>query len=123
MSSRLPNDSRGGRPGASCRPRHGCSSPGGGSSPVGDESHDGCDEVDRALAKRLDRVTEREQRSVGGRPLDPAELAPDFVSAELALACGLTRSAATHRVLVAQSLIVDGRHGRTARLARAGLIE
>jgi hypothetical protein len=92
-------------------------------SPVGDESHDGCDEVDRALAKRLDRVTEREQRSVGGRPLDPAELAPDFVSAELALACGLTRSAATHRVLVAQSLMVEGRHSRTARLARAGLIE
>ena len=92
-------------------------------SPLGDESHEGCDEVDRALARRLDRIAEREERSARTRPLDPAELAPDFVSAELALACGLTRSAATHRVLVALSLIVDERHGRTARLARAGLIE
>jgi hypothetical protein len=57
------------------------------------------------------------------RRLDPEELAPDFVSMELALACGLTRSAATHRVLVAQSLIVDRRHPRTAVLARAGLVE
>jgi hypothetical protein len=92
-------------------------------SPLGSEAHDGCDEIDRALAQRLDRIAEREQRSVRTRRLDPEELAPDFVSTELALACGLTRSAATHRVLVAQSLIVDRRHPRTAVLARAGLVE
>src|SRR3954469_6841024 len=92
-------------------------------SPLGDESHESCDDADRALAKRLDRIAEREQQSFRARALDPAELAPDFVSAELALACGLTRSAATHRVLVAQSLIVDQRHPRTALLARAGLVE
>src|SRR3954452_2538763 len=33
-------------------------------SPLGSESHDGCDEIDRELAKRLDRVAEREQRSI-----------------------------------------------------------
>jgi hypothetical protein len=92
-------------------------------SPLGSEAHEGCDEIDRALAQRLDRIAEREQRSVRTRRLDPEELAPDFVSMELALACGLTRSAATHRVLVAQSLIVDRRHPRTAVLARAGLVE
>src|SRR3954470_3621765 len=92
-------------------------------SPLGSESHDGCDEVDRELAKRLDRVAEREQRSVRIRKLDHEELAVDFVSLELSLACGLTRSAASHRVLVAQSLIVDGRLPRVAMLARAGLVE
>jgi hypothetical protein len=83
-------------------------------SPLGSEAHKGCDEIDRALAQRLDRIAEREQRHVRRR-LDPEELAPDFVSMELALACGLTRSAATHRVLVAQSLIVDRRHPRDGR--------
>jgi hypothetical protein len=92
-------------------------------SPLGSEAHEGCDEIDPALAKRLDRVAEREQRNVRTRRLDPEELAPDFVSLELALACGLTRSAAAHRVLVAQSLIVDGRHPRTAALAMAGLVD
>src|SRR4051794_38998919 len=76
-------------------------------SPLGSEAHEGCDEIDRPLATRLDRIAEREQRNVRIRKLDPEELAPDFVSMELALACGLTRSAATHRVLAAQSLIVD----------------
>src|SRR3954471_8071718 len=49
-------------------------------SPLGSEAHEGCDEVDRELAKRLDRVAEREQRSVRIRKLDPEELAVDFVS-------------------------------------------
>ena len=92
-------------------------------SPVGDESHESCEDVDRPLAARLDRVFEREQRQVRTRALDPEELAPDFVSAELALACGLTRSAATHRVMVAQSLVVEGRHERVGQLAQAGLVE
>lgn len=92
-------------------------------SPLGSETQDGCGDLDPALAKRLDRIAERGRRSTPRRAPDPEELAPDFVSAELALACGLTRTAATHRVLVARSLIVDGRHARSARLAHAGLIE
>ena len=55
-------------------------------------------------------IAEREQRSVRTRGWTRRSWRPTSCPSELALACGLTRSAATHRVLVAQSLIVDERH-------------
>lgn len=94
-------------------------------SPIGDSDHDSCEngeDGDRNLAVRLGRVADRGQRSAR-RDVDPRELALDFVSAELALACGLSRSAAGHRVVTANILVVEGRHPRVGRLARAGLVE
>ena len=92
-------------------------------SPLGDAIGDGCEQVDPALAKRLEQVVAREEavRRVSAPPAD--QLAAEFASAELALACGLSRTAASQRVTVAWAVFVAGRHLRVARLAHAGLVD
>ena len=90
--------------------------------PRGDASRPSCDIADPALARRLDDEANAEQ-DVCRHGLDEEQLAPAFVAAEIALACGLSRTKAAQLVTVAQALLVERRHLRVAALARAGFLD
>jgi hypothetical protein len=93
--------------------------------PIDDESNDelGLSAGDPARAERLAQQLDAAQRSARSRVPQSAEMAHDFVAAEISLATGLTRPAAADRVLAAEILIVSGELPRTAQLLRAGLLD
>jgi hypothetical protein len=68
-------------------------------------------------------VADAEQDVSRRQGLDEQALAPAFVAAEIALACGVSRAKASQLVTVTQALLVQVRHPRVAVLAHAGLLD
>jgi hypothetical protein len=89
-----------------------------------DLAEDRCAEADPALAQRLNGEIYRFQRSVRGHCSGKAEnLAPLFATAEISLACGLTKQMSSRRVDAAQALFLEGRLPRMHRLLRYGWVD
>jgi len=85
---------------------------------------DRCDDADPALTARLNREILRVQRSVRGSWSGAAaELAPALASAEISLACGLSRMLSDRHVEAAEALIVQARLPRLRRLLRSGWVD
>jgi hypothetical protein len=90
---------------------------------------DRCAQGDPALVERLNVEIGRLQRAAGGRLGEArpwgmaAQMAPLLVSAELSLACGLSRTGADRLVDAADALFVEGRLPRLRLLLRSGWVE
>jgi hypothetical protein len=85
---------------------------------------DRCETTDPGLTQRLNEEITRVQRSVHGQWQGlAAETAPEFVSAELALATGLSRLMSDRHVGAAQALFLTERLPRLRRLLRWGWVD
>jgi len=90
--------------------------------------------ADPVLAERLNVEIGRLQRAAGGRFAQvgwsgggwsgmAAEMAPMLASAEVSLACGLSRTGSDRLVDAAEALFIQGRLPRLRRLLRSGWVE
>ena len=89
---------------------------------------DRCEDADAGLAERLNVEIGRLQRAVSGRlgvdwPGMAAEMAPMLVSAEVALACGFSRTGADRLLDAVEALFLQGRLPRLRRLLRQGWVD
>jgi Domain of unknown function (DUF222) len=87
-------------------------------------AEDRCESADPELTERLNKEIIRTQRSVRGQWEGlAAEMAPEFVSVELALAAGLSRLMSDRHVEAAQALFITERLPRLRRLLRWGWVD
>jgi Domain of unknown function (DUF222) len=78
---------------------------------------------DAGMRERCARRLAAAQQRARFRMPTAAELVEEFVSAEVSLITGSSRTAADARVLAAQVLLVEGRLPRTAALLQKGLLD